>query len=156
MSRRHGLAGLGFALALTFVGTPAPAAAQDPSSDEEAVMVAAARWAVGRLPSGSLRLDPHRTGEGGGQALASRIARAVGAELGTLEQTRVCSNPMDASTCRLESDALVAIATPRISRDQASVRVYAWHRTSSASEPVARQSWDLRLTRTAGGWVVAG
>lgn len=156
MSRRYGSTGLGLVLALALLGAPDPILAQEASADEEAVMVAAARWAVERLPSGSLRLDPHRTGEGGGQALASRIARAVGAELGTVEQTRVCSNPMDASTCRLESDALVAIATPRISRDQASVRVYAWHRSGSASEPVARQSWDLRLTRTAGGWVVAG
>jgi len=148
------LAGLGLALALALMGTPAPIHAQA-ASDDEAVMVAAARWAIERLPSGSLRLDPHRTGEGGGHALASRIARTVGAELGTLEQTRVCSNPMDASTCRLESVALVAIASPRVSRDQASVRVYAWHRSDSPSEPVTRQSWDLRLTRTTAGWSVS-
>ncbi len=154
MKGRHGVMAMGLALAVVLTGAPTAGSAQA-AADAEAVMVAAARWAAERLPSGSLRLDPHRTGEGGGQALAGRIASAIGAELGTLEQTRVCSNPMDASTCRLESDALVAIATPRISRDEASVRVYAWQRTGSSSEPVARQSWDLRLTRTAGGWVVS-
>jgi hypothetical protein len=134
-------------LAATF-----PAAAQD----EAAVMIAAARWAQERLPSGSLRLDPHRTGEGVGQALAEQVARTVGAQLGTLEETRVCANPMDASTCRLEANALLALAMPSIKGDVATIRVYAWHRTDSSAQPVARETWNLRLTRTGAGWAVAG
>lgn len=129
----------------------APAAAQD----EAAVMIAAARWAQERLPAGPLRLDPHRTGEGGGQALAEEVAAAVGARLASLEETRVCGNPMDASTCRLESAALLAMAMPRIQGDRASVRIYAWYRSDSAAEPVARESWTVELRRTGAGWVVA-
>jgi hypothetical protein len=124
--------------------------------EEAAVMIAAGRWAQERLPEGSLRLDPHRTGEGAGQALAEEVARALGAQLASLEETRVCGNPMDASTCRLESAALLAMTMPRIRRDEATIRVYAWHRTGSAREPVGRETWNLRLTRTAAGWVVSG
>jgi hypothetical protein len=130
-----------------------PAAAQ---ADEAAVMIAAGQWAQGQLPSGTLRVDPHRTGAGTGQALAEQVARALGARLGTLEETRVCANPMDAATCRLEADALLALATPRISGDAATIRVYAWHRTSSRAEPVARETWTLQLRRTASGWSVTG
>jgi hypothetical protein len=130
----------------------APAGAQE----EAAVMIAAGRWAQERLPEGPLRLDPHRTGEGAGQALAEEVARALGAQLASLEETRICGNPMDASTCRLESAALLAMTMPRIRRDEATLRVYAWHRTGSAREPVGRETWNLRLTRTATGWVVSG
>lgn len=135
--------------------TPAPVAAQDDPS--EAVMVAAAQWARERLPQGALRLDPHRTGQDVGQGVAERIARAVGADLGTLEETRQCTNPMDASTCTLETVALMAISTPSVSGNEARVRVYGWHRQSRSGEPVAKVSWDLELRRAAGGWqVVSG
>jgi hypothetical protein len=145
---------MGLALAGAMTATSAvPATAQ---SDEAAVMIAAGQWAQGRLPSGALRVDPHRTGEGVGHALAEQVARALGARLGTLEETRVCANPMDASTCRLEADALLALAMPRISGDAATIRVYAWHRTGSRSQPVARETWTVQLRRTASGWVVSG
>jgi hypothetical protein len=55
---RPTLLALALAGATTLVAT-FPVVAQD----EEAVMIAAARWAQERLPSGSLRLDPHLTGE---------------------------------------------------------------------------------------------
>jgi hypothetical protein len=145
---------MALAIAGILTGTAAvPAAAQ---ADEAAVMIAAGQWAQGQLPSGTLRVDPHRTGEGTGHALAEQVARALGARLGTLEETRVCANPMDAATCRLEADALLALATPRISGDAATIRVYAWHRTSSRSEPVARETWTLQLRRAASGWSVTG
>jgi hypothetical protein len=147
---RRMLMALAFAATLAWADA-APAAAQ---ADEAAVMIAAGQWAQGRLPSGTLRVDPHRTGEGTGRALAEQVARALGAGLGTLEETRVCANPMDAATCRLEADALLALAMPRISGDAATIRVYAWHRTSSRSQPVARETWNLRLSRTASGWSV--
>jgi hypothetical protein len=88
--------------------------------------------------------------------LAEQVAQTVGAQLGTLEETRVCANPMDASTCQLESNALLALAMPSINGDVATIRVYAWHRTTSSAQPVARETWNLRLTRSAAGWTVTG
>lgn len=131
---------------------PTGGVAQD---DSEAVMVAAARWAQQRLPSGPLRLDPHRSGRAA-EAAVRRVANALGAEVGTLEATRRCTDVMDPSTCRLESAVLLAFAAPEIRGDEARVRVYAWYRQDSAREPVGRDSWDLVLRRTGGGWEVAG
>lgn len=133
----------------------APVAAQGDA--REAVMVAAAEWARERLPAGTLRVDPHRTGREAGEGVAERVARAVGAELGTLEATRRCMDAMDPSTCSLEAAALLAITTPRVDGDGATVRVYAWHRQSNPREPVAKLTWELELRRTGGGWqVVSG
>ena len=134
------------------VGIPATGAAQN--ADEQAVMVAAALWAQDRLPEGSLRLDPHRTGRGVGSAIASRVARALGADVATLEDTRRCTDLMRPETCELESVALLAIAAPQVRGDQASVKVYAWYRQSSSRAPVAEATWDVRLRRTGSGWAV--
>jgi len=136
------------------VGTAVPTAgaAQD---DAEAVMVAAARWAQQRLPSGSLRIDPHRSGRAA-EAAVLRVANALGADVGTLEATRRCTDVMNPSTCSLDSVVLLAFAAPEIRGDEARVRVYAWYRQDSAREPVARESWDVVLRRSGGGWEVAG
>ena len=133
---------------------PAAAAAQTP---EEAVMVAAGQWALERLPGGAIRLDPHRTGQGAGEALARRLAGPLGAQLATLEDTRRCADPTDPSSCSLDADVLLALAAPRISGDEAVIRVYAWHRSGDPRAPVAKESWDVRLARSGGGWrVVSG
>jgi hypothetical protein len=135
------------------VASPARVAAQQ---EAPAIMVAAARWALRSLPSGTVRLDPHRTGDGPPLAAAQAVARELGAELGTLEQIRVCQDVTRPETCRLEADVLLAVAAPRVDRDRARVRVYAWHRTGSAREPVARRTWELELVRTDGAWRVTG
>ena len=134
------------------VGLPAASAAQ--GTEGEAVMVAAANWARDQLPAGQLRIDPHRTGRGAGDAAAQTVARALGADLGTLEQTRQCSDVMRPETCRLQADVLLAIAAPTVEGGDARVKVYAWYRQSSPREPVGKRTWDLRLTRTASGWTV--
>jgi hypothetical protein len=82
------------------------------------------------------------------------VASALGAELGTLEDTRRCTDVMDPSSCRLDAAVLLAIAPPKITRDEARVRIYAWYRQSSAREPVGKRSWDLTLRRSGGGWQV--
>ena len=138
--------------ALAIGGSPAEAQ----SGDAEAAMIAAGQWARGQLPSGALRLDPHRTGRSTDRAVAGRVASALGAELGTLEQTRTCADVMDASTCRLSSAALVAIEAPEIRGDQAEVTVYAWYRQNDPRAPVGKRSWEVTLRRTGSGWAVAG
>lgn len=138
--------------AAMFAAFPAAAAAQ--GNEGEAVMVAAATWARDRLPGGELRIDPHRTGRGVGDAAAAGVARALGADLGTLEQTRRCTDLMRPETCQLDADVLLAIAAPSLDGGNARVKVYAWYRQSSPGQPVGKSTWDLRLRRTASGWAV--
>lgn len=127
---------------------------QDPVAE---VMAAAGRWALERLPEGRVRLDPHRSGEGKDRSVVERVAGALGAELGTLEETRRCEDAMDPATCRLASTVLLAIAPPRIDGDSARVKVYAWYDSGSVRSPVAQQSWQLELRRSGSGWeVVSG
>lgn len=138
-------------LALLLVGAPAPAESQ---SQAEAVMTAAGQWAKGQVPSGTLRLDPHRSGQSSDAAVARRVAGALGADVGTLEATRTCADVMDPSTCKLATTALLAISQPSIDGASARVRVYAWHRQDNAREPIAKRSWDLTLRQEGGRWVV--
>lgn len=145
--RTLSLLGMGLAAGLL---APSPVQAQ---GDSEAVMVAAARWARQGLPAGPLRLDPHRSGQAA-EAVARRVASALGGELGTLEDTRRCTDVMDPSSCQLDAAVLLVIGAPSIRGDEASVRVYAWYRQDSAREPVAKQSWDLTLRRAGGDWEV--
>jgi hypothetical protein len=147
-------AGAVLATAVVMGSFPAGGGAQ---SSEEEVLVAAGQWALERLPRGAVRLDPHRTGQGAGEALARRLAGPLGAELATLEDTRSCSDPTDPSSCELAVDVLLALAAPRIDGDEAVVRVYAWHRSDDPRAPVTKESWDVRLQRSSGGWrVVSG
>lgn len=134
--------------------SPAPAHAQN--ADAEAVMVAAGQWAAGRVPSGDLALDPHRTGASTSTAVARRVAGALGARLATLEEVRPCTDPTNPGTCRLDVTALLAIGAPSVDGDRARVRVYAWYRQDSDREPVGQDSWTLDLRRTGDGWVVSG
>jgi sirohydrochlorin ferrochelatase len=134
-------------------GEPAATAQESP----EAIMVAAGRWVQEQLPDGRLVLDPHRTGEGVGEAIVERVARALDASVGTLEDTRRCVDVMDPSTCTLDAAALIAISPPSRDGDRATVRVYAWYATDSPREPVAKRNWELQLRRETGGWrVVSG
>ena len=149
---RHMMHGTVLLLGALLTGA-SPAVAQ---GDAEAVMIAAGQWARGQLPSGALRLDPHRTGQSTDRAVARRVASAVGAELGTLEQTRTCTDVMDPSTCRLASAALLAIEAPVIRGDRAEVTVYAWHRQDDPRSPVAKRSWQVTLRRTGSGWAMEG
>ena len=127
---------------------------QDPS---EAVMIAAGRWVMERLPSGAASLDPHRTGAGKDGDRVRRVAEALGMRLATLEETRRCSDAMDPSTCQLDGARLLAIGAPRVSGDRAAVKVYAWYRSESPRQPVGQQEWELTLSRSGTGWrVVAG
>lgn len=148
--------GMAAALMLTALAlwSPAPAAGQ--GGDGEAAMIAAGQWALGRLPAGGLRLDPHRTGQSTDRTVAARIASALGADLGTLEETRTCGDMTDPSTCRMSVPALLAIAAPAVRGDEATVRVYAWYVQDDPRSPVAKASWEVRLHRTASGWVVDG
>ena len=142
------------AVAIGAAAMAAPVAGQNAN---EAVMVAAGQWAKGQLPGGGLRLDPHRTGEEAGQGVAERVARALGAELGTLEATRICGDVMDPSTCRLQTPGLIAISAPDLNGDRARVRVHGWFRQSDPREPVGKASWQLELVREGGAWrVVSG
>ena len=140
--------------ALLALAAPEIAVAQ--GSEGETAMVTAGEWVRARLPAGAVRLDPHRTGRSTERAVATRVASALGAKLGTLEETRICSDAMDASTCRLESPVLLAIAAPAIRGDRAVVRVYAWFRQDDPRSPVAKESWEVGLRRTASGWAVEG
>ena len=126
------------------------------AADTEAAMVAAGEWARGQLPSGELRLDPHRTGRSTSPAVAQRVAAALGAELGTLEEIRSCTDPMTPASCSMSAAALLAIDAPAIDGDQARVRVYAWYRQDSRRAPVGRDSWTVTLRRTGSGWEVVG
>lgn len=133
----------------------APAAAQ--TNPQESAMLAAARWVVDRLPEGSLRLDPHRSGQGTDRATVERVARALGAGLATLEETRRCEDTLDRSTCTLACDVLLALAPPEIRGDRATVKVYAWYRSSSRRSPVEKGTWVVELRGGADGWrVVSG
>lgn len=132
---------------------PATSSRQDPA---EAVMVAAGEWALARLPSSSVRLDPHRSGGGSGEARARRVAGSLGAELGTLEDTRRCADVMDPGSCTLAAATLLAISPPRVEGDQARVKVYAWYRSDSPRRPVAQQKWELVLQQSGGSWEVVG
>ena len=146
---------IGFmAAGLLAVGSWSPVEAQN--GDATQAMVAAGEWARLQVPGGSVRLDPHRTGRSTDRAVAARVASALGAELGTLEQTRTCTDVTDPSTCRLASDVLLAIGAPAVRGDRATVRVYAWYRQSDPRAPVGKTSWSLVLTRTANGWAVEG
>lgn len=135
-------------------GIPGDAHAQ--TAEAEAAMVAAGEWAVARLPGGGVRLDPHRTGRSTERAVAARVASALGAELGTLEETRSCADALDPSTCRLAAPVLLAIAAPAIRGDRAVVRVYAWYRQEDPRSPVGKSSWEVALRRTSDGWTVEG
>ncbi|MBW3553946.1 MAG: hypothetical protein KY466_10570 [Gemmatimonadetes bacterium] len=150
---RHMMKGTALLLGALLMGA-SPGVAQ--TGDAERVMIAAGQWARGQLPSGALRLDPHRTGRSTDRAVAGRVASALGAELGTLEQTRTCTDVMDLSTCRLASTALLAIEAPAVRGDRAVVKVYAWHRQSDPRSPVAKRSWEVTLRRTGSGWTVDG
>lgn len=140
-------------LVLGLLAAPSMAVGQEAT---ERVMIAAGQWAAERLPDGSVRVDPHRTGDRGDQSLARNMARSLGAELGTLEQMRQCDDPLDVSTCVLECDVLLAVAMPDIDGDRATVRLYAWHRQDDAQAPVGKTSWDVRLRSVDGAWQVVG
>lgn len=138
-------------LALVFLllmGSAAGAAAQ---SAGESVMVAAGEWALERLPGGEPRLDPHRTAASGD--MIGRVARALGARLATLEQTRSCRDVMDPASCEVVAPIL-ALTEPAIQGDRARIRVYAWYDGDSPREPVAERAWDLLLSRSGSGWQV--
>lgn len=126
-------------------------AGQDPA---EAIMIAAGGWVLERLPPGSSRLDPHRSGAGKDAPRIGRVAAALGAELAPLDETRQCTDAVDPSTCQLAVARLLAIGAPAIDGDQAVVKVYAWYRSGSAGAPVAEKTWQLRLHRIEDGWVV--
>ncbi|HUG40664.1 MAG TPA: hypothetical protein VMM12_09270 [Longimicrobiales bacterium] len=152
--RNRAKAGLVAAVALMAAGVPGDVASQ--GTGAEAAMVAAGEWVRGRLPAGSVRLDPHRTGRSTDRAVAARVASALGAELGTLEQSRACADVADPSTCRLDVAVLLAIAEPAIRGDRAVVRAYAWYRQNDPRSPVGKGSWEVTLRRTASGWAVEG
>lgn len=134
----------------------APVAAQG-AGEAEAVMRAAAQYALERLPSGQLKIDAHRTGAPEDRTIAQRLASALGGTTGTLEAERQCVDRLDASTCRLEgTDLLLAISAPSINDDEAEVRVYAWYKQDSARQPVAEMTLRLRLARQGAGWRVVG
>lgn len=120
----------------------------------EAVMVAAGRWVLERLPSGAAGLDPHRSGAGKDGARVKRVAAALGMELTTLDQAKQCRDVLEPSTCQLGAARLLAIGAPRIQGDAAEVKIYAWYRSDSEEAPVAEKTWDLSLRRSGGGWVV--
>jgi hypothetical protein len=146
------VAAVGGAWSTTRASAAAVVPAQDPA---EAVMVAAGQWALERVPGGDTRLDPHRSGAGKDAARVSSVARSLGAGLGTLDELRQCTDPLDAASCRLGVDRLLAISAPKVDGDEARVKVYAWFRSSSP--PVAQRSWDLVLRRAGGSWrVVSG
>lgn len=131
------------------------AAHADAQDIEEAVMVAAGEWVLDRIPSGRTQLDPHRSGAGKDGARVSRVAQALGARLGTLDEARQCTDTMNPATCELGVDRLLAIAAPQIDGDEARVKVYAWYRSSSP--PVAQRNWNLVLRQSGGDWrVVSG
>lgn len=135
---------LGAAVSAVATGAAAaPVAAQ--TSPQEAVMLTAARWVVDRLPEGSLRLDPHRSGQGTDRGTVERVAQALGAGLATLEDNRRCQDPLDASTCTLACDVLLALSPPEIRGDRATVKVYAWYRSSSRRSPVEKGTWLVEL-----------
>lgn len=139
-------------VALAGAGVPASADAQ--SGDAEAVMVAAGEWVLQQVPGGQPHLDPHRSGEGQDAARLQRVARALGAGLTTLDQSRQCDDAMNRATCRLTVERLLTIAEPRVDGDRAQVKVYAWFRSSSPTDPVGQRRWDLSLERDARGWRV--
>lgn len=142
------------AVVVATVSLPSPAASQDAG---EAIMVAAGQWALERLPQGSTRLDPHRSGAGTDAARLQRVARALGATLATLDETRECADALDRSTCRLGAGRLLAITAPRIEGDEARVKVYAWSPSTSSREPVTQNTWELVLRRSGSVWrVVSG
>lgn len=143
-------------LALAALAVPAVSDVGAQGAEAEAVMVAAGEWAKSRLPGGALRLDPHRTGRSTDRALAARVAQALGAEVATLEATRTCGDVTDPSTCRLASDALLAIGAPSIRGETATVRVYVWYRQDDVHSPVGKATWDVRLRRSGSGWTVDG
>ena len=131
------------------------AGALGPAAQEtEAVMVAAGRWVLERMPDGRVCLDPHRSGQGTDEALLERVGQALSAELRTLEETRQCTDVMDPASCTLDAAALIAIAHPRIDGANATVKVYTWHASDSIREPVSKRTWDLELRRGPGGWAV--
>lgn len=151
---------LGFPDALpAWGGAESGVAAQDPEGvagqdPAEAIMIAVGGWVLERLPPGSSRLDPHRSGAGKDAPRIGRVATALGAELATLDETRQCTDALDRSTCQLAVTRLLAIGAPAIDGDEAVVKVYAWYRSGSAGAPVAEKTWQLRLHRIEGGWVV--
>lgn len=140
--------------ALAGAWLPGGVAAQ--AGDAESAMIAAGEWARARVPGGSLLLDPHRTGRSTERAVAARVASALGADLGTLEQARTCTDVTDPSTCGLSSAALLAIAPPAIRGDEATVRVYAWYRQDDPRAPVGKATWEVRLRRSGSSWAVVG
>lgn len=152
LTGRNPLLSMVAAAAVASSGAWAPAAAQ--GADAEAVMVAAGEWALQQVPGGQPHLDHHRSGEGQDAARVERVARALGARLTTLDQARQCDDAMDRATCRLTVERLLTITAPRIDGDRAQVKVYAWYRSSSASDPVAQRRWDLVLERNGRGWRV--
>ena len=154
ISMRHMMTAAVALAALWTGAAPGDARAQD--ADAEAAMVAAGQWARAQLPAGAVRLDPHRTGRSTERALTARVASALGAELGTLEQTRTCTDMTDPSTCTLATPVLLAIDAPSIRGDRAVVRVYGWYRQSDPRSPVGKTSWQVTLTRTGAGWSVEG
>lgn len=152
--RSGGVAAVIAVVALAAGPAVGPVAAQD---EAESAMAAAGTWALGQLPSGDTRLDPHRSGEGKDGPRVQRVARALGASLAPLNQVRECADRLDPSTCTLSVARLISVGAPRIDGDTARVKVYAWYRSSSPREPVAQRSWEVQLRRAGQGWqVVSG
>ena len=145
------LCGATVALCAAALMAPAGAAGQ---GAEEAVMIAAGSWVLEQTGEGDVRLDPHRTGQGTDRRVLRRVASALGADLGTLEETRHCSDPMDPSTCRLDADVLLCIAPPRVRGDEAEVRAYAWTSADELRNPVQKRTWALQLERVGDEWRV--
>ena len=88
--------------------------------------------------------------------VGNQVAQALGAEVATLEATRTCGDVTDPSTCRLASNALLAIGAPSIRGETATVRVYVWYRQDDVHSPVGKATWDVRLRRSGSGWTVDG
>lgn len=148
---------LTFAAAAAVAGTVAAMPVRAQGDVAEAVMVAAGQWALQQVPGGSPHLDPHRSGAGKDAARIQRVARALGADLTTLDRSRQCEDAMNPATCRLTVERLLTIAEPRIDGDRATVKVYAWYRSGSQSEPVAQRRWTVVVERDGSAWrVVSG
>lgn len=139
-------------------------AASQQSADRSAILEAALKHVREGLPTGPIRMDARvaqskpgagrwaRTPRPPGEVGA--LAAALGASVGTIDETRVCTGAK-ARSCRLEgASAVVAIGEPVIEGAVAEVLVLSWFTRTSRRGPVAARDVLITLSRESGTWRV--
>lgn len=140
--------------AASVIAVPSSSRAQEHAADEvTTIMSVAAVRARSGYPAGPTRIDV------AGNSLleathVAAIARALNAEVATVQATHVCSGATPDTCGLVGASVFLQIATPDITNETAQVRIRVLQQTDSRRQPVHAVGLLVSLARRWNTWVV--